>query len=85
MVYFHKFFESKTGAYMLSIIIGLGLASLFRNVCKDKNCMVFKAPPMEDIEKKVYKIKDKCYKYQMGLVTCDKKKTIVPYSSMKYA
>ncbi len=34
-----KFFHTTTGKYLMSIILGLGLASLFRKVCKDKNCL----------------------------------------------
>jgi hypothetical protein len=74
-----KFFHTVTGKYMLSIILGLGLASLFRAVCKDKNCLVFKAPPLEEIKDKVYKYDNKCYKYNPVQVKCDKSKTIVSF------
>ena len=35
---------SDIGKYIISILLGLGLATLFRKVCKDRNCIVFKAP-----------------------------------------
>ena len=72
-----KFFETTTGKYMLSIILGFGLASLFRQVCKGKNCLIFQSPPLEDILDNVYKYNNKCYKYTTTSVACDKnKKTI---------
>ena len=35
--------NSKEGKYIISVVLGLGLATLFREVCKDKTCIVFKA------------------------------------------
>jgi hypothetical protein len=79
-MYLAKFFHSETGKHMLSIILGLGLASLFRTVCKDKNCMIFKAPPLEEIKDKVYKYNDKCYAYNPVATKCDAGKKIVEFA-----
>lgn len=75
----NKFFESSTGKTLLSIILGFGLASLFRTVCKDKNCMIFKSPPLEDIKDKIYKHDDKCYKYNPVPVKCNANKKIISF------
>lgn len=48
----------------ISIILGLGLASLFRQACKGDKCVVIKGPKLQEIEKHIYKIDDKCYKYK---------------------
>jgi len=53
-MYLSKLFHTKTGKIVLSIILGLGLATLFRTVCKDKNCIVFKAPPLGEMQGKAY-------------------------------
>jgi len=79
-MYLAKFFHSETGKHMLSIILGLGVASLFRVVCKDKNCIVFKAPPLEDIKGKVYRYNDKCYNYNPVSTKCDANKKIVEFA-----
>ena len=50
-----KFLHTTTGKYLMSIILGFGLASLFREVCKGKNCLIFHAPPLDEIEDKIYK------------------------------
>ena len=78
-MYLNKFFHSETGKVMLSIILGLGLASLFRKVCKDKNCMVFKAPPLEETAGKTFRHDDKCYQYKPVSTRCDKNKKIVDF------
>jgi hypothetical protein len=79
-MYLAKFFHSETGKHMLSIILGLGLASLFRTVCKEKNCIIFKAPPLADIKDKVFKQNDKCYKYTPVSRKCDASKKIVEFA-----
>jgi len=74
-----NFFHSSSGKYLLSIILGFGLASLFRTVCKDKNCIIFKAPPIEDMKNKVFRYDNKCYKYKPTMVKCEADKKIVSF------
>jgi len=79
MVYFGKFVHTETGKLVMSILLGFGLASLFRSVCKGKDCIVFHAPPLEKIQDKVYKSGDKCFKFQAIASKCDKSKKIVDF------
>jgi hypothetical protein len=37
----------------MSILLGFGLATLFRTVCKGKNCVVVKAPEFEEVNGKI--------------------------------
>jgi len=66
-----RFLHTQSGKYIMSAVLGFGLATLFRTVCKGKNCIVFKAPPMDEIEDKVYKHQDKCYKFTPVTTKCD--------------
>jgi len=78
-MYLTKFVHTKTGKYLMSIILGFGLASLFRSVCKDKNCIIFKAPPTNEIDGKVYKMQDKCYTYKTESTKCNASKKSVQF------
>ena len=62
-IHFGKFVHTETGKIIMSILMGLGLASLFRTVCKDHNCLVFHAPPLDELQDKIYKTEGKCVKY----------------------
>jgi len=64
--------NSKHGVYVFSIILGLGLASLFRKACSSRNCLVFKAPSLDTIKNSVYRFNNKCYKFTENAVTCKK-------------
>ena len=68
---FQRLLHTETGRIIISIVLGLGIASLFRKVCKDRSCIAFRAPPLKDLEKDVYKLDDKCYKYKPKAVKCD--------------
>ena len=48
-----KFVHTQTGKYIMSILLGLGLASLFRTVCKGKDCLIFHAPPLDQFKDKI--------------------------------
>jgi hypothetical protein len=80
MLEFGKFIHSKTGKIIMSILLGFGLATLFRTVCKDKDCVIFNAPPLEEINGKTYKFDNKCYKYEPVPTKCDTKKKIISFT-----
>ena len=71
-----KFVHTKTGKTIMSIILGLGLASLFRKVCKNYNCIQFYAAPLHKIEGKIFQIGNKCVKYNYETAKCDDGKLI---------
>jgi hypothetical protein len=62
------------GPIIVSVILGLGLATLFRRVCEDKQCMVVKSPNSEEIAKYYYQVQNECYQYTPETVECSTKK-----------
>jgi hypothetical protein len=69
-----KFLHTESGKIIMSIILGLGLSTLFRTMCKGKNCVIMKAPPLDEIKDKIYKHQGKCYKFTSVTEKCDKNK-----------
>lgn len=72
-----KFLHSPTGRYIMSAVLGFGLATAFRAVCSGKNCVIFEAPPLSEIEDKIFEHDGKCYKYEHANSSCDPSKEIV--------
>jgi hypothetical protein len=62
--------NSKNGNILISALLGLGLAALFRSACKDKNCLIIKGPTTEETDKYFYKIQDQCFKYTPVVSEC---------------
>ena len=78
-MYLGRFVHTETGKIIMSILLGFGLASLFRTVCKDKDCVIFHAPPLDKFQDKIYKNGDKCYKYNPVATKCDANTKIVDF------
>ena len=68
---FKRLLYTDLGRIFISIILGLGLATLFRKVCTDKSCILFNGPIISDLEDKIYKHGEKCYKYSTRTDKCD--------------
>jgi hypothetical protein len=75
-----KLLYSKTGRIIISIVLGLGLASIFRFSCKNNNCLIFKAPSIEKIRSKVFKFDNKCYKFNEIAGKCNNDKKILNFA-----
>ena len=71
--------HSKNGKILMSVLLGIGVSTLFRKVCKERNCLIFKAPKFDKIKDKVYKFNDKCYTYTESLKPCNVSKHIVDF------
>jgi hypothetical protein len=65
-----KFVHTQSGKIIMSILLGLGLSSLFRAVCKNNNCIEFHAPPLDDFKDKIYKDNGKCVKFKPVSTKC---------------
>jgi hypothetical protein len=64
-------FSSKTGCILVSILLGLGLASIFREVCVGDNCVVItRSPPINEIEDRTFSQNGKCYQYKAKSSEC---------------
>lgn len=66
-----RLLETKVGQILLSIILGLGLAALFRQACKGNECLIVNGPKVNDVRKYFYKIDDDCFKYTPYATKCD--------------
>ena len=69
---FKKLFYTKYGRILLSCILGLGLATVFRRACRSGNCVVHKIPSRHDIQTKVYKDEGSCFKVSLHEAACEK-------------
>ena len=71
MSFVKKFFNDENGLIVISVIWGLGLSALFRKVCKGRNCIIIKGVNPKKIENKIFKINNKCVKFNTEITTCN--------------
>ena len=70
-MHLERFIHSTPGKYIISILIGLGLSTLFRQMCREGECRVLKAPDINAIENKTFKYGGKCVQYEFHPAPCD--------------
>ena len=75
-----KAVDTRVGRIVISAILGIGLASIFRKVCNSRECLVFEAPPIKEVTEHVYKYNGRCYRFKESSVACDAEKRIVEFA-----
>ena len=63
------FIHSERGSVVVSVLMGVGLATLFRQTCK-RNCVVVRAPSLDELRNHVYDMDGTCYQYTPRAVPC---------------
>jgi hypothetical protein len=64
--------NTPAGGIGMSLIIGIGLAALFRKACENGACIEYIAPPVKEVTEKVWGYDGACYTYVPRDVSCDK-------------
>jgi hypothetical protein len=65
-----KVMDNNGGSILISVLLGLGLAAMFRRACHGDGCIVVKSPKMAEVRENVYKIQTDCYRYTPEVVPC---------------
>ena len=76
-MHLNRLLNTETGKAFVTILLGLGLASLFRRVCNEDKCLNFNGPILDEVEGKIFKSGDKCYKYEPSQAKCEPTKKTV--------
>ena len=71
-----KSMHTKYGQVVISIILGLGLASIFRRTCHDEDCYKFQSPKTSEVESTTYLHGGSCYKFKAETKNCESKKHV---------
>ena len=79
-MYLRRLLYGPVGRIVIPILLGLGLATLFRKVCKDRSCLIFHAEPFSKIKSQVFKFNDKCYEFEEIAKTCDPSKKTLEFA-----
>jgi hypothetical protein len=70
-MHFLELIKTFGGKILLSILLGLGLASIFYKTATYKNNIVFNGPVISEIDGTIFKHGEKCYKYSSNSAKCN--------------
>ena len=57
-------------ATLISLVLGFGLAAIFRPLCKGPDCVILRGPPISDIRGSVYQFGSKCVEFVPKTIAC---------------
>ena len=55
---------------IVSFMFGLAIIVLIIPMCRGKECMIIKAPPLHEVNHAIYHIASKCYKFEAVAAEC---------------
>jgi hypothetical protein len=76
--------HTSIGKIILSVLLGLGFATLFRQVCNSKDCYKFIGPKHNELRDKIFasdSTKTKCYRLVEENIECGSKSKTLDYST----
>lgn len=70
---------------LLSLVIGFGIACIFRPLCKGPECIILRGPPVGDIRGAVYQFGSKCVEFEAKPIECPKAGSVPVIDTMSFA
>lgn len=64
-------FKTDTSKMIISILWGLGLATMFQKICNDQKCIIYQAVDPNTIKNNIYNHNGECIQFEPELTTCD--------------
>lgn len=65
-----EYLKNENIRIVIAVILGFGLAAVFRSTCSGPRCVVVRAPDPKDVDGKVFQYDGKCYTFQANMVSC---------------
>ena len=72
-------------ATLISIVLGFGIAAMFRPLCKGPDCVILRGPPVGEIRGAVYQFGSKCVEFDAKPIECPKDNTIPIVETLTFA
>lgn len=71
-------------AALISMVIGFGIACMFRPLCKGPECLIVRGPPISDLRGSVYQFGSKCVEFTPKPVECPTSKTVTVVDTVTF-
>ncbi len=79
-MYLHRLLYSKYSCLLISIILGFGLATMFRKECKQGPCLEFRGAPIKKTKNKIFLHNNSCHTFSANSESCNPEKRQVSFA-----
>jgi hypothetical protein len=69
----------------ISLILGIGVAAMFRPLCNGPDCLVIRGPPVNDIRGSVFQFGKQCVEFKTKPIACPKNGTVPVVDTVSFA
>lgn len=85
MISWERFFYLPGVTTLISLLLGFGIAAIFRPLCNGPDCVVVRGPPINDIRDSVYQIGKQCVEFKAKPIACPKNGTVPVVDTVTFA
>ena len=70
---------------LISIMLGFGIAAMFRPLCKGPDCLIVRGPPVHEVRNSVYQFGSRCVEFTAQPVECKSAGNVPIVDTMTFA
>lgn len=75
--------HTKVFGIMVSFMLGIAIVMVVTPMCRGKDCMIVKAPPINEVTHSIYHIASKCYKFEAIPMECPASGAIEAFENLR--
>ena len=64
-------------------MLGLAIVFVVTPMCRGKDCMIVKAPPIHEVRDSIYHIATKCYKFETVQMECPAQGVVESFENIR--
>jgi hypothetical protein len=68
---------------IISFMLGLAIVVIVAPICRGRDCMVVKAPPIHEVQDSIYHIASKCYKFETVQMECPAEGVVEAFENVR--
>lgn len=68
---------------MVSFMLGLAIVIIIAPICHGKECMIVRAPPIQEVRDSIYHIASKCYKFETVQMDCPAQGVVEAFENIR--
>jgi hypothetical protein len=75
--------KNPVSGMVISFMFGIALVMVMAPICRGRNCIIVKAPPIHEIKDSVYQIGTKCYKFDTVALDCPASGVVESFENLR--
>lgn len=75
--------KNPVSGMVISFMFGIALVMVMAPICRGRDCIIVKAPPIHEVKDSVYQIGTKCYKFDTVALDCPASGAVESFQNLR--